>query len=138
MMVIMTFTKGMAFGATFVLLNLLLAQFIEIFFYDGWLWILSKCNCPRFFLCLCLTLGWFWGSISLSSAYLPSDIAVLGHHVILLGMLNFFVDFLKHVAIFNIKRQLCPETSSDGALLVYEPMKSELTHVLPEDLKPTE
>ena len=62
------------------------------------------------------------------TAYTPAYVAILGHHLILLGVVNFFFDFIKAAAQAHIKRCLC---GGGESMQVYEPVWTELTDVLP-------
>jgi len=128
---IMKFTHGMQFSIKFVFLNLTAAQFIEFLIYDGWLLLLAKvfvCKC--LFVVVALALGAMWGVLAVCLAYMPSSVAILGHHVIMLGMFNFFLDILKAAALKNLKKRFC---EGDKSIQVYEPVWTGLTHVLPGD-----
>jgi len=110
--------------------GLFAAQIFEFLLYDGPLRLVRCCSAHCFVLAA-VVLGASCAGYGIILAYDPVEVAILGHHVLLMGAFNFALDFVKHAATHNAKRFLCGQHE----LEVYKPILSELTDVLTEEIK---
>jgi len=90
----------------------------------------THCCASAFFGCLTL-LGTLWGYFGIIIAYQVDTVIMMGHHVLVCGLIQWLIDIVKGVGWRLLKRKLCGSGDSSVAA-GYEAFQQEMMHPIPE------
>ena len=94
---------------------------------------LVKAMCPSAFMWCLVPLGTIWGALAIRFAYAAETVIMLGHHVLLLGLIQWLIDIVKGVGWRLLKRKLCGSGDEDSSVAPgYQAFQQEMMHPLPE------
>eukprot|EP00435_Cladocopium_sp_Y103_P041025 s306_g11.t1 len=110
-----------------VVVNMLVAMGFEALTYD-WPLLAIKRFCPSVFGIAMVWLGTVWCALAILCAYHPPMVALLGHRIIIYGLVQWVLDILKGVVQRLVWKMSCGEEVPSTYALLHE----ELTHPVPD------